>query len=140
MMRLLRPHCGVRPNDAAFHALLRSLTESFGTIIVGQLRDCASGTSSLMNPLRCQKCGADVSIPDLPAEGREHVTAIAHGTGRLQAVLELRDRARIGLGNAKAVVFHLAGEGGACHWCGTRLTEDVTEQDCPKCRSLNLIW
>lgn len=33
-IRLFRPYCVVRPNDSAFHTLLRSLAESFGTIVV----------------------------------------------------------------------------------------------------------
>ena len=37
MIRLLRPHYGVRPTHSAFHALLRSLAESFGTIVVRRL-------------------------------------------------------------------------------------------------------
>jgi len=93
-----------------------------------------------MTALKCQKCGADVPVPDLPAELRKSIAAVAHGTGRLQAMLELKDGARIGLGDAKAIVFHLSGEGVACHRCGTRLNEAGEEQNCPKCRSLNLLW
>ena len=93
-----------------------------------------------MTALKCQKCGADVPIPDLPAGARKSIAAVAHDTGKLQAILELRDGARIGLRDAKAIVLHLSGEGGACHRCGTRLKEAGEEQNCPKCRSLNLLW
>jgi ribosomal protein L40E len=48
--------------------------------------------------------------------------------------------ARVGLGDAKAIISHLSGEGGVCHRCGTRLNEAGEEQNCPKCRSLNLLW
>ena len=107
---------------------------------VGQLRYCGSITRIQMTALKCQKCGAAVPVPDLPTESRRSIAAVAHDTGRLQAMLELRDGARIGLGDAKAIVLHLSGKGGACHRCGTRLNEAGEEQDCPKCRSLNLLW
>ena len=38
MMRFLRPYYGVLPKGSAFHALLRSLTEPFGKIVVTLLR------------------------------------------------------------------------------------------------------
>ena len=93
-----------------------------------------------MNALKCQKCGANVSVPNLPTEVKKAISAVAHQTGRIQAMLELRDRAKIGLSEAKAVAFHLSDERGACHRCHTPLSEQEEEQDCPKCRSLNLGW
>jgi ribosomal protein L40E len=93
-----------------------------------------------MNALKCQRCGADIPVPDLPAEVKKKISAVAHRTGRIRAVLELRGKAKIGLGEAKAVAFHLSEEGGVCHWCRTRLTEQAEDQNCPKCRSLNLRW
>ncbi len=94
----------------------------------------------LMNALKCQKCGANVSVPDLPVVVKKEISAVAHRIGRIQAVLELRDRAKIGLSEAKAVASHLSEEGGECHRCRSRLTGQEEEQSCPKCRSLNLRW
>ncbi len=107
---------------------------------VGQLQMSERLTPISMKSLKCQKCGAEVPVPDLPAQSREGIATTAHGVGRLQAMLELKDGARIGLADAKAIALHLAGEGGTCHRCGTRLTDGAGEQDCPKCRSLNLMW
>ena len=92
------------------------------------------------NTLNCQKCGADVPILELPAEVKKRVSIIAYRTGRIQAVVELKASAKIGLGDAKAVVFHLSDEGGVCHRCRAQLTEQKEEQTCPKCHSLNLRW
>ena len=93
-----------------------------------------------MNTLKCQKCGGDVPIPDLPTEVRKDVAAIAHRVGRSQATLELKNRGGFGLGDAKAIVFHISGADGVCHRCGTNLIKGLEEQACPKCRSLNLVW
>ena len=93
-----------------------------------------------MKSLKCQRCGADVPVPDLPAQSRESIAATAQRANRLQAMLELRDGATVGLADAKAIVLHLSGEGGACHRCGTRLINGEENQVCPKCRSLNLMW
>ena len=93
-----------------------------------------------MNALKCQKCGADIHVPYLPAEVKKEISAVAHRAGRMQAIVELRDRAKIGLGEAKAVAFHLSEEGGVCHRCRSRLTGQEEEQACSKCRSLNLRW
>ena len=93
-----------------------------------------------MNALKCQRCGAEFLVPDLPAEVKKEISAAAHQTGRMQAILELRNRAKIGLSEAKAVALHLSEEGGVCHRCRSRLTEQEEEQSCPKCRSLNLRW
>ena len=93
-----------------------------------------------MNSLKCQKCGADIPVPALPAEAKKEISVVAHRTGRIQAMLELRDRAKIGLSEAKAVAFHLSEEGGVCHRCRSQLTGQEEEQSCPKCRSFNLKW
>ena len=93
-----------------------------------------------MNSLKCQRCRADVPVPDLSADARKDVAGIADRVGRMQAILDLRNGAGLSLDDAKAIVSHISGAGGVCHRCGARLTEGEEEQNCPKCRSLNLVW
>ncbi len=107
---------------------------------VGLLHDCEGFMSFSISHLKCQRCGADVPVPDLSVAARKSVAAIAHQVGRLQAILELRSSTRLGLGDAKFIASHISGVDRVCHRCGTRLTEELGEQACPKCRSLNLIW
>ncbi|HYX72820.1 MAG TPA: hypothetical protein VE732_08615, partial [Nitrososphaera sp.] len=64
--------------------------------------------------------------------------SIARETGRMQAMLELNNKTRIGLRDAKAIVIHLSDKNGLCHKCQAQLAEGV--EYCPKCRSLNLNW
>jgi Zn finger protein HypA/HybF involved in hydrogenase expression len=92
-----------------------------------------------MNP-KCQRCGVDIPTPPLSSYAKKVISGVALRTGRLQAAVALKNSARIGLAEAKAIAFHLADEGGKCHRCGTPLMEPKTEQSCPKCQSLNLKW
>jgi DNA-directed RNA polymerase subunit RPC12/RpoP len=93
--------------------------------------------TSVATDLRCQNCGAEFSLPDLTDELTQDVT-IAQSVGRVNAMLELKNRTPIALPDAKAIAFHLS-EGDTCHRCGTKLNED-TEQNCTQCHSLNLRW
>jgi hypothetical protein len=61
--------------------------------------------------LKCQRCGADVPAPDLPANVKKDISGLAHRIGRLQAVLTLRDTMPLDLGDVKAIAFHLSSEG-----------------------------
>jgi len=89
--------------------------------------------------LNCPKCKADVFVPDdLPAELKYEIGSIARGTHRMKAMLELNNKTRIGLRDAKAVVIHLSDKDGLCHKCKAQLVEGV--EYCPNCRSLNLNW
>ena len=72
------------------------------------------------------------------AELKYEIGTIARKTNRIQAMLELNNKTRMGLRDAKAIVIHLSDKNGLCHKCKTPLAEG--EEYCPKCRSLNLTW
>jgi Zn finger protein HypA/HybF involved in hydrogenase expression len=93
----------------------------------------------LSTDLKCQKCGAEFLLPDLPDDIKGNVSTIAREVGRVNAVLELKNQTNVGLGDAKAIAFHLS-KGDTCHRCDTQLKRETGVQDCPKCRSLNLRW
>ena len=95
--------------------------------------------ASVATDLKCQRCGAEFFLPAVPNDIKGNVSAIARGVGRVNAILELKNRTNIGLSDAKAIAFHLS-EGDTCHRCGTELTRESPIQHCPKCRSLNLLW
>jgi DNA-directed RNA polymerase subunit RPC12/RpoP len=94
--------------------------------------------TSVATDLKCQNCGAEFSLPDLTGELTRDVATIAQTVGRVNAMLELKNRTPIALSDAKAIAVHLS-EGDTCHRCGTKLNEN-TAQNCPQCRSLNLRW
>jgi Zn finger protein HypA/HybF involved in hydrogenase expression len=58
----------------------------------------------------------------------------------MQAIIQLKDQAGLGLAEAKSVAFHISDEGGQCHRCHHELLGEEEEVDCPKCLSLNLKW
>jgi hypothetical protein len=90
--------------------------------------------------LNCPKCKAEVVLPDdLSAELKSEIGSIARETGRMQAMLELNNKNRMGLRDAKAIVIHLSDKNGLCHKCKAQLATGE-EEYCPKCRSLNLNW
>ena len=93
-----------------------------------------------MNVLNCQRCGADVPMPNLSAEMKRKIIGIAHRVSRIRALMELRDQAGLGLAEAKSVAMHLSDEGHKCHRCHGDLFDEKDVVDCPKCRSLNLRW
>jgi phage FluMu protein Com len=96
---------------------------------------------SLMKHIRCEKCGADVLIPNVVAEIRQSVSETARRVGRIEAIIELRELVDLDLSGAKALVSHLSDAGLSCHRCHRELIEDDNQEvTCPRCRSLNLKW
>ena len=93
-----------------------------------------------MNLINCKRCGADILIPDLTAEIKSSISDTAHRMGRMQAIIELKNRAGLSLAEAKAVAFHLSDTGSKCHRCNRELVDENEEVDCPMCRSMNLKW
>lgn len=53
---------------------------------------------------------------------KKHISSVTRRIGRIKAVLELKDRAQIGLGKAKAVALRLTDGDDARHRCHFRLT------------------
>jgi len=89
--------------------------------------------------LKSQECGAEFLPPDLTEEIKGKLSTHPCEVRRVNAVLELKNRTNVGLGDAKAIAFHLS-KGDTCHRCDTQLKRETSVQDCPKCRSLNLRW
>jgi len=58
----------------------------------------------------------------------------------MQAVIELKNHAGLGLAEAKAVASHLADEEANCHRCHRELFDEKKESNCSLCGSLNLRW
>lgn len=93
-----------------------------------------------MNLANCQRCGADVPILNLSAPVKQSISGIARRNSRIQAIIELKDQAGLGLAEAKSVAFHISDEDGKCHRCHSELLGEKEAVGCPKCRSLNLKW
>ncbi len=93
-----------------------------------------------MNVANCQRCGADVPIPNLSAQVKQNISGMARRIGRMHTLIELKDQIGLGLAEAKSVAFHFSDEDGKCHRCHRELLGEKEEVDCPTCRSLNLRW
>ena len=72
-----------------------------------------------MRFLNCQKCGADVPLPEIDGEDKRIISDVAHRTTKMHAIIELRERAGLGLKEAKAIALHLSEDGLRCHRCNS---------------------
>lgn len=88
----------------------------------------------------CNKCKADVLVPEIPKELKEKTAATYRGGKRLQAAMDLHNAAGIDLGNCKLIIFHLTPEYGKCNRCVNQLNKQEAEQICSKCKALNFNW
>ena len=89
---------------------------------------------------RCLQCGclADVvEVQDL--EDRRELARMRASDEFLRFIPRIREITGCGVAEAKATYLHLAKIDRQCHRCSARL-EPGDVVDCPKCRSLNLIW
>ncbi len=93
-----------------------------------------------MRALTCERCGADVVIPDLSEAMKRTISDVAHRLGRLQAAIELKNRANLELAEGKSISFHLTDDDGKCHRCHSEILGQTEAVVCSKCRSLNLRW
>jgi ribosomal protein L40E len=93
-----------------------------------------------MRPINCQRCGAEIELPDeIPPSVKAEVRGLIKRSRRLEAMMYLRDKASLTLAQSKAVSFHLSNEDGICHRCGNQLSAQG-ETVCGKCKSFNLNW
>lgn len=89
--------------------------------------------------LKCPKCGASFSMPNLTEEFRKQTASIFRAGIQLEAARYLHEKHGIGLADSKVIVFHITKEKGSCHRCKTKLpTSELSIY--PKCQSLNLDW
>jgi hypothetical protein len=57
--------------------------------------------------VNCQRCGAGVAMPNLSAEVKRRNSGLTHRVGRMQAMIELKDQATLGLAQANRLHFIL---------------------------------
>ena len=89
---------------------------------------------------KCQKCGAEVEVPDnLPQELRAEASLLAGKLNRFGVIQLLGNGAKLPLKQSKAIAIHLSGEGHTCHRCKEKLPSEE-EVVCVKCGSFNLNW
>jgi hypothetical protein len=89
--------------------------ESYHSLIAGMRI-----MTSHKNVREDSKANAPSPFPTCTASAKKHISSVARRIGRIQAVLELKDRAQIGPGKAKAVAFHLSDGDEACRRCHSR--------------------
>jgi len=63
-----------------------------------------------MSSYSCQRCGADVVVPDDLQNALKSAVAETARQGRLASVKQLQEKAKISLPEAKAIAFHIANE------------------------------
>jgi DNA-directed RNA polymerase subunit RPC12/RpoP len=74
-----------------------------------------------MKLYKCQKCGAEVKLPDeVSPQFKIEVRRVAERS-RIEAIRYLRDNSPLDLAQSKAVSFHLSNMNDGCHRCGTKL-------------------
>ena len=75
----------------------------------------------------------------LSSEVKHEISGVARRASKIEAMIKLKEQAKLGIAEAKAVALHFSAQGDVCHRCNRELP-DGDEVVCPKCHSLNLKW
>ncbi len=91
-----------------------------------------------MSFFECRKCESPINVPnDWTNEKKAEIASLIRKTSPLVAIQYFRPIG-MNLSDAKGISLHVTREKGQCHRCKTGLVE--FEDNCPKCKSLNLDW
>jgi len=88
----------------------------------------------------CPKCNGSITLPnDISEQVQAELAEACRGTRKIEAMLIIREKLNIGLGESKFMIWHISGLDSLCGRCSHKLLESGITY-CPACNSLNLNW
>ena len=88
----------------------------------------------------CPKCNGKLTLPaDIDEQVQVELAEACRGTRKVEAMLLIREKLNIGLGECKCMIWLISGLISLCGRCGHKLLESGVIY-CPACSSLNLNW